>query len=302
MLKLPSELVIHNTYIEFDNPSGKTFGVAPAGKVRMHANSAGTAVLQSISGSAYGAVGAAPMLLTALVASEVPLTIQAHTSQSADMFVAKAVGNNNGFRVQKGTGDNFYPAAYGDDNDKVFAAHNTSASDAEQFVILQESADTTFRNMRGVTNFNRSGAFETTLNVKATAGQSSSLQLVSGTLGTGQAILRFVEATTSQWQIYKIGSDANLYFRDTVNGRMILTMGQGASAAATLCTFDSRVKTLGRLYMNTPADAPTDGDLSNNSASVWIDEATPAVKMRIRKTDGTYLTLTITNGASPTLA
>lgn len=56
MPKLASELILHNTYIEFDNPAGKTFGVAPSGKVRMHANAAGTALLQSVSGAAYGVV------------------------------------------------------------------------------------------------------------------------------------------------------------------------------------------------------------------------------------------------------
>lgn len=58
----------------------------------------------------------------------------------------------------------------------------------------------------------------------------------------------------------------------------------------------------GRAYISAPTTAPTDANLHNNSISWWLDEATPAVKARIRKSDGTYLTLTITNAANPTLA
>lgn len=57
-----------------------------------------------------------------------------------------------------------------------------------------------------------------------------------------------------------------------------------------------------RMFSGVPNSAPTDGDLQNNEISWYLNEATPAVLARIRKSDGTYLTLTITNGASPTLA
>ncbi len=58
----------------------------------------------------------------------------------------------------------------------------------------------------------------------------------------------------------------------------------------------------GRLYSGVPTTAPTDGNLANSQISWWLDEAVPAVKARIKKSDGTLLTLTIANGVSPTLA
>ena len=58
----------------------------------------------------------------------------------------------------------------------------------------------------------------------------------------------------------------------------------------------------GRIFSGLLNSAPTDADLQNSEISWYLDEATPAVKARIKKSDGTFLTLTITNGASPTLA
>lgn len=57
-----------------------------------------------------------------------------------------------------------------------------------------------------------------------------------------------------------------------------------------------------RVYAGVPTTAPTDANLQNSEISWWLDEAVPAVMARIRKSDGTYLTLTIANGVSPTLA
>lgn len=58
----------------------------------------------------------------------------------------------------------------------------------------------------------------------------------------------------------------------------------------------------GRVFVKVPTTAPADGDLVNGSMSWWLDEATPAVKAKVKDSGGTVRTLTITNGASPTYA
>lgn len=49
------------------------------------------------------------------------------------------------------------------------------------------------------------------------------------------------------------------------------------------------------VYTRLPAPnaAPTDADISNNYATFYLDEAGAALKVRVRKSDGTYLTGTI---------
>ena len=49
----------------------------------------------------------------------------------------------------------------------------------------------------------------------------------------------------------------------------------------------------GRMFSSIPASAPTDADIAINRMSAWLDEAGAALKFRVRKSDGTYLTGTV---------
>jgi hypothetical protein len=49
----------------------------------------------------------------------------------------------------------------------------------------------------------------------------------------------------------------------------------------------------GRFFQSAPATAPTDTDLLNNTVSVYLDEAGNNLKVRVRKSDGTYKTATV---------
>src|SRR5574338_264256 len=58
----------------------------------------------------------------------------------------------------------------------------------------------------------------------------------------------------------------------------------------------------GRAFISIPNSAPTDGDLQNSEITWYWDDATPALKARIKRPGSTLLTLTVTNAANPTLA
>lgn len=55
-----------------------------------------------------------------------------------------------------------------------------------------------------------------------------------------------------------------------------------------------QVKAGARWTETCPNTAPTDGDIQNSQYSVWLNESTNALTFRVRKSDGTYLTGTVT--------
>lgn len=87
------------------------------------------------------------------------------------------------------------------------------------------------------------------------------------------------------------------------------------ASEATKCTFLGRPSSLGRpagvlngtvavcrplwvqptqrVYLSCPTTAPTDANISSGQFTFWLDEATNILTLRIRKSDGSYITKTL---------
>lgn len=56
---------------------------------------------------------------------------------------------------------------------------------------------------------------------------------------------------------------------------------------------DGRMKVTGRVFLGSPSSAPADGDLSNGSVSIYLDESANKLKIRARYSNGTLKTASV---------
>jgi len=137
-----------------------------------------------------------------------------------------------------------------------------------------------------------------------------------GTTTTGVTIVNAVGlritnqtgATTTNRAIQSSGGEVLFQTgSDSVKG--VLIRRNSASQSANLQEWQDSAGTAlssvgadGRIYVKVPNSAPTDGNLANSNITFYLDEANNAIKARIKYSNGTLKTLTVTNGVSPTFA